>query len=867
MERAVIRCLSLLVALIIIVTPGRAAADGPPAAALDEAVGWVLDDLTEKERQALALLAREVSLRGVDAARQALGSRLPSRGNLQQILRKLTAERGWQLAALARLMPPDLFEPSPDRRAINGLLRNLAVGLREGRCKELEAAMREFLAKGDAAPLPLTRDAVAKARDASCLPRQDPRAPDPLQSYVLAAISARTDDDLRVFVTGLGKREPEYLQVGIEESYAPGGEHDTGARVFFLAVPPHHPVTLRASGDRHELPLLREKTPGADFTFDANPSRAACLRLDVKLDENVVLLLDGERKDPGIYSVPLENHAVVGLRKNKNGSYAVTARRLIEEEMLRTSRCLRVDLDLGPPTGSRGEGQVSLVSWQADTGCAAAGIDNAAVKQYAEEALTRPDLVLKPFDEFRSTIDRVTSIKDALSSLPGQAIGAPRGAGTMAALGVAAAELLRQDFGTPISVEVSCRRRGAAGPQEITVTSSLIDLDKILNTAEHNPLTGVRLDELRRSERDTVYDPADAKEAIGITLARLLGHAFIRFIDVSRPKPFELPITLAGEVYAGDRKPQQDAGVGRKLAVRLSWQRLDNDRCRRSYLDCEWDHDSAMEMDTAPSDAPRKTFEVPFDPPSPGLYRVQLALSDGTRDLASTRRLVNVEEPRFRVGFDVGYDAGVWRPAQDARLEQLSYIRAMATADWQWSADSAVWIGISAGYARAGRERAAPASWQDQLQAPAAAPYDDAGQLVHTWVRHAFLLGPVIGARVHPLGWTGWPTLRRLELVARLMPLTTDLGVIDASGVPGALADARANAKGLDPDLSLFLEAGPSVALGPRVNLRWLFHVGLLAYDDLIFNTSEQELRETTRRITNDADLIMGLTIGGEVGP
>lgn len=864
-------CLVLTLLAVIAAPRARAAEAGAP---LNLAVAWALDDLERDERRFLAAFARESrekkpDERLEDRLERSLGSFW--RTDLKRVLGKLTVSRGWQLAAIAQLVPPEVFEPSERRRTITDVLVELGRGLSDGRCPAIAGALSAFIDGGLNAPMPLTREALKQARQGKgkkrCLEPMPDGEPDPLEGHVLLAVSARSSSDVIAVVSGLGTREPEYFRIGSETSYAPGKPTDESPRVFFTAVPADLPVTLRVVDERFELPVLVDDTPDSDRPFVIKPPRAACLRLDIKRRAGDVILLDGWPMEPGLVSVPAEAHDVVVLHRNvSNDSYRVVAAQRVEEKQLIESRCFRVSLDLSPPAGGRGAHQVSIVSAQADAGCAAAGLDSAAVKLYAEEALSRPDVELKPFAEFKSTIDRVTSIKDALSSLPGRALGAPRGAGTMAALGVAAAELLRQDFGTPISVEVSCRGRGA-GPQEITITSSLIELDRILNTAEHDPLAGVRLDDARRRERDTVYDATDARGAIGATLARLLGYSFVRFVDVRRSKPFELPITLAAEIYSGRKAPEHGAGAGRKLSTRLSFQHLTDDRCRRSHKECAWDHDAWMEVDAARGDGTRETFEVPFDPPSPGLYRVMLTLGDGAEELSSSRRLVNVDEPRFRVGFDVGYDAGVWRPAQDARLEQLSYIRAMATADWQSSEGSPVWVGISAGYARAGRERAAPASWQDQLQASAAAPYDDAGQLVHTWVRHAFLLGPVIGARVHPLGWTGLPALRRLELVARLMPFTTDLGIIDASGVPEALADARADAKGLDPDLSLFLEAGPSISLGPRVNLRWLFHIGLLAYDDLIFNTNEQELRETTRRITNDADLIVGLTIGGEVGP
>lgn len=894
--------------------PAPPAEAKPPPAKLSPVVAWALEDLDPDERAALAAIAASPESPSVDLDR------------VQSSLDKLALASGWQVTALSSLVPPGKLAPTPERQRIDGEMRKIAQRLGNPECRDVARNIKAFADKKPVEAA-ITRDLLAAGGDKACVPRPPPvdaeaqlrkivgaalpwwkRAetppaaapakpePDPLRGYHFITIIGREDDDIRVFISPSRDRRAEYFRIDPAMSY----RVDDDRVAFFAAVPARHIVTVQVLSSRFEIPLVQQyQYVTQDYGRHAEPKEAGCLRLDIDKRATDEILLDGHPVRPGFQFVPTEAHEVIVLepdweKEKGRPRYRILASQRVEPESIQGSRCFRVAFQLRrPEAGPNDEPSVSVASARSDQSCVGLGVDAASIEQYAEDALLRAGRRVLKFDDWRTTVERVGHMRDVITTLRGKPAGETSTRADLArALTSGAEEMLRQDFRVLASIEIGCRRGATPGGFEYTVTANVLDLGKISSSAAQGPNDPLQIERAWRNRRETVEAASDVRDAVAATLLRLLDEPYVRFNEPRGPKRFESAMSFGGEVYAGARPaepegeaappggaPQaQAAPSSPALGVRLAWWSMAPEACRGrergNRLPDGGDRDRPQAIE-APADGV-VPIRLPFDPSSSGTYLVALELvPSGAREetpaITWTSRCVEVDELRFRLGVDLGYGGSIAQLTHpDAIIEELSYMRAVASASWQWSVGSIFWLGVGAGYSRAAHQRAAPASWSDAVQGGLSADgvhFDEAGQLSHGWVRQSFLVGPTFILRGTPFGWAGLPFFRRVQLGARLMPFMADFGFLDTSGVPPALSESLTGSDGLDPDLSAFLELGPSLTIGDRLTVSWMWHFGLLGYDDWLFNLrGDQEARETWRRVTNDANLVMGFTLGVEVG-
>jgi hypothetical protein len=98
--------------------------------------------------------------------------------------------------------------------------------------------------------------------------------------------------------------------------------------------------------------------------------------------------------------------------------------------------------------------------------------------------------------------------------------------------------------------------------------------------------------------------------------------------------------------------------------------------------------------------------------------------------------------------------------------------------------------------------------------------------------------------------------------MARVIPVL-DVGFIDTSSIPSQLPDFASSARGANFELSGFLQAGATARLDQEKELHLLVDAGFLSISDL-FRGSDQ--RPSLQTISYDANFVLGVAVGGELG-
>jgi hypothetical protein len=734
------------------------------------------------------------------------------------------------------------------------------------------------------------------------------------------AVRAKDNDSLQVVALAPGG-EAEFFQAAAFVKIREKSDL-VASQVFIVPVPHRSLVTTRlyeeaapsdtappvATAPAVPLPEVRtysiDSLHGGTEPYSWYRGNTRCVGWDVRLpdeDKSVVVFFDGEPVAPvTTRSVALSEmigdpptHQLVVVRKSTTSNDAVVLADVqISSVELDQSGCKILPLDLRNDVTR--DTKVGLLSATADPSCISAGIDSDMLRHRVQRFLRDGGMDAPDTKGLAEAVTGYAELAASLSRLGGDSAGASQGRlSTRAELGFGVAQALRNRFRWLLSLAVTC---APSGPTfSFAVRSTVVDLKDFLRPGDN--VTGRDIEEFARTQVEVFAGPGGLQAAAVAVLARSLGQPYVRTQQGFNHEALYARAHESVRVFLPKREEAPAGGAtssaGDDYALRLEVRRFVEDE--ESFHVCSvidgasmlrddtplgdlWDQLQEKRIDHVvrsihPDLGAEAAYDIDWEPYTAGNYLVRVRLERRGEPLlgASTTgyRCVEAFDSTVRLEGTASYSINVGPGIHsDARAEQFGYTRVMASVSHATSAYSHVLIGVAVGYADAIHTRGAPPAWQLVGTSGGTGPtYDASGGLTLTWTRQSFLIGPQITyyapALLCAIKSLPCQSLQRnFGLIARVIP-ALDVGVIDASSIPSQLPDFASSARGANFELSAFVQGGISARLEQQKEIHLMLDAGFLGISDLFRGPDQRSSLET---ISYDANFVLGVAVGGELG-
>lgn len=716
-------------------------------------------------------------------------------------------------------------------------------------CDELMAELRAFaeaIDTGEPAGAPFLHDDPALDR---CL-----GGAAALQRVELMTL--RADNLESVVVVAATPAFATVTRLGAEEAVALGRR-----RFLVAAVPPSASVTVIAKVRGVEVPAVWHGLVPHDLVAWPEPPAMTCLSLDVSLDADAALFLDG-------VSVPAEGRSIARTVSVSRDDHQLTvlacpdgAKRchvryqtLLTRETLqrRVNDCRAIRLDLA--RGARDV--VAIVQATQNEACREAPLRADSLPGMAAEYLRtgRP----RERHEFRN-LAAIAALTDALVTLRGrlsqesaEVVGAERGADSARLISGAANEAWRQGIDVLLSFELRCSQvdRG----WRYLIETKALSLGSLFGRG-YGGADGLDLRGLIEVESEELVIPERYRQAMEMTIDRLLGIDYVRLMHYQVAAPYQQTpeIRVArhdGRCDDASCPPRRLLVTARRIAASgrpAVCAQLEQHAARsptvvqaaqRAYAAAAG-RELTLELTPDASggdDARAAVMRTRLAAWSPGWYLVLVRWADA--EAAADALCVELTTATQELWFDAAMSGRGLHVLPRGSPEEL-YLR--TRVGYTRYLRPSLGIGSFLGYAytRYSLTDGRP-TWSD---------LESLDMSALRWQRHALLLGGLAEYRSR---------LRPLPFDVRLRAAPTlSVGILDESGIPHELKQLLGEDSGradhVDVDFNLHFDVGISYPLG-RVTINNLLQIG--------FNALEDGLTRAKDGIRANGGMFLGFGLG-----
>jgi hypothetical protein len=766
----------------------------------------------------------------------------------------------------------------PDVAAAQGLLARLSAGLvaaaaappatAKGRkpppheCAELRTAVERYLDAvdlGEPAGTPFLYDDPALLR---CL------GPDAALTGV-RLVTLRADNVESVLVATATRDAVTATWLKEADALVFGGK-----RFFVAAVPPS--AMVLAIGDVHnvEVPAVWRGLVSYDLVAWTEPPALTCVSLDVDLDPDAKLFIDGTAvPDAGpkiarTFAVTRDDHQLVVVQCPKDRRCYVRYQDVLASDTLQTrvNECRAVRLDLSTHVTQK----VAILDAKQGEGCKLAPLRADGVRRVASSYLGSQRLTgyeVTDLGTYAAANDALMTLRGRLNQGPGAATGPETGADNVDLISGAAREAWRQGLDVLLSFELHCVERD--GAWSYTLQATRIFLNSVFSRGQLSS-KGLDLRRFVETETEELTGLEQLDHALEMIVDRSLGVGYVRLLhqrlrapyrrdpeihvarhDERDPCPPDVDAARAASVACRDRRivvtarrlggPERPQVCARldQYNVRppelLAAARQAYDRASGRVMTLAVETDAISRANArAGVDHTRLRVHVP------GWYLV-LARWDDPKASESDAICVELDAANAEIWGDVALSGKDLHLLPRDNPEAL-YVR--TRVGYTRYLHPWVGLGVFLGYA-----------YTRYVLKEGRPVWDDLGSLDNSaleWGRHAVLAGGVVEVRSR---------LRALPFDLRLRTApTVSLGVLSLGAIPedlrhflGAQGDKVSK---LDIDFNLHFDFIASYQVG-RATLSNMMMLGLDAIND--------RLRQVTTGVRSNAGVFIGfgLAVGG----
>lgn len=827
MSAVIHRWAPILVALVAWLAVGPARAAGADACA----IVWSFSELRAREQEALHSVCRGGAIaepQAIAAAVFRLHALGPRAAALARILAPPDGVRGRAIGGgpvSAVLAAQERLATLPGRIAAQERKRRGA-----GPCDELLAGLGAFVEAseaGEPAGAPFLHDDPALA---SCLGEAG-------ELRQVELVTLRADNVESMIVVAATPESATVTRIAADEAVTLGKR-----RLVVAAVPSSATVTVLAKVRGVEVPAVWHGLVPYDLAAWTEPPAMTCLSLDVSLDADAALFLDGvpvraeERAIARTLSLSRDEHHLVVLGCPEAAArchvrYQTVLSRESLQRRMNDCRAIRLDLARGV------RDVVAIVQATQNEACRAAPLRADSLPSMAAEYLRggrpRERYEFRNLAAIAALTDALVTLRGRLNQEAGEVAGAERGADSARLISGAANEAWRQGIDVLLSFELNCTEIDRGWRYHLETKG--LSLSSMFNRGQSGA-EGLDLQGLIEVEAEELVVPERFRQALEMTIDRLLGLDYVRLMHHRISGPYhespELRVArhdggrCAGEACAPRRllvTARRVGAAGRPAACAQLEQHVARPpsavlAAQRVYAAAAGE-ELALELtpDTSGGEDERDAIlRTRLPARRPGWY-VVLARWAGA-DAASDALCVELTASRQELWLDAAMSGGGLHLWPRGSPEEL-YMRTRVgyTRYLQPSFGLGSFLGYA--YTRYTLSEGRP-TWSD---------LESLNMEALRWHRHALLIGALVElrSRVRPLPF---------DVRLRAAP-TLSVGVLDVAAIPREFTQLLGNHGGrtgnVDVDFNLHFDVGVSYTLGP-LTINNLLQIGLNALDDAL---------------------------------
>lgn len=716
-------------------------------------------------------------------------------------------------------------------------------------CGELMAEVRTFAEAsdvGEPAGAPFLHDDPALARclgEAAALQRVE-------------LVTLRADNIESAVVVAATPESTTVTRLVADEAVVLGRR-----RFLVAAVPPSASVTLIAKVRGVEVPAVWQGLVPYDLVAWTEAPAMTCLSLDVSLDADAALFLDGVpvpaegREIARTLSVSREDHQLVVLACPAGAERChVRYQTLLTGETLqrRVHDCRTIRLDL-----ARGaKDVVAIVQATQNEACREAPLRADSLPGMAAEYLRvgrpRARYEFRNLAAIAALTDALVTLRGRLNQESGEVVGAERGADSARLISGAANEAWRQGIDVLLSFELRCSRSERGWRYQLETKA--LALSSMFGRGQSGG-DGLDLQGLIDVEAEELVIPERYRQALEMTIDRLLGIEYVRLMHYQVSAPYQQTPELRvarhdGRCVDGACPPRRLLVTARRVAAAgrpAVCAQLEQHAARsssvveaaqRAYAAASG-RELPLELTPDASggdDARAAVMRTRLAAQRPGWYIVLARWADA--EAAGDALCVELTTATQELWFDAAMSGRGLHLLPRGSPEEL-YLRTRIGYTRYLRPSFGLGSFLGYAYTRYALADGRP-SWSDLASLDMSAL---------RWQRHALLIGGLVEyrSRIRPLPF---------DIRLRAAP-TLSVGVLDESELPHALKQLLGEDSGkedhVDVDFNLHFDVGISYAIGP-VTINNLLQVGFNALDD--------GLRRPREGIRSNEGMFIGFGLG-----
>jgi hypothetical protein len=763
-----------------------------------------------------------------DSAAETWKERAPAEyERLSKLAARILPRSRWEQLVFAQAIPEEVYSPA-----------NKPGRVPPGKCAAQWADRIDvFLQKAfDGKEKALTGSALGAFRwpsDGDCEPtfaklEAEPSGSangdaEPSTPYVTVALIAPANTKVRAVTTASDGAFSVVRPLSI-----PSEALNRQRQVFALQIPFGSRYLLlargsAAEGDRTSFPIAFDGAAIGPIVHLLEEVAFVPVDVQVASDTPLRLFIDGvpvkaDRAPNGVHSaylqLPIDPYERVAGQPQHNITAVVPAANhvLLNHSFdVQRGEVKSLTFDL---TTNRRRDMIGLFSVQA-LHCESAGVDPTRVQARVLDYLKAQGKPASDLSAWANVLGFVSDLKQVVSTLNGTPVGADRGRlNSSNNLATGAAEILRQGFGTLLSVDLNCSRH-TTNRWDYAVSVRRFDLEAISHAAR-DPIRGINVDDIQTTEVEIIDERELLSSALASALARVYDIPFIGLPKYVAVQPFFEPVSLDVEVSTPLDSTSRYHAVLTMLALRDADARAQCGTLEDAHTLRARAHSDELERlagDWIPGDTVRvaagevrRRVQLTAEPTTPTIFLVRAALMPERSDVAPLSVDYRCVDTGFQpVDMWVDLEGRFQATSPRGRIENSRAIAVSIGIDWR-RARGLLALGAGIGYAHTVRDGQAPGSWSDVRDVN----FDLAGRHAYEVLEHSVFLLVRGELRTTICGLTLTSlcndVTRRIETSLRVL-VTPGLHVISNDLNP-ALRDFRRNSPNIVPDVGAFVQLG-----------------------------------------------------------